>query len=251
MLKISNFTKKYGDKIAVKNLSLEVKDGELVCLIGPNGSGKTTLIKTIVGLTQPTEGSVLVNGFNVVTEPMKSKAVVGYIPDEPTVWAGITGEEFLHFVGAMFGVKREERNEKISKLLDIFGLKGMESEYFEDYSRGGKQKFAILSAMLHDPKFMLIDEPLVGLDPDSAEIAKHLFSDLAKKQKRGVLLVTHTLEVAQEIADRIGLLYKGELVAIGTMPELRKKASLPETASLLDIYHKFTGNKDLMTKIDQ
>jgi ABC-2 type transport system ATP-binding protein len=243
MLKISGFTKKYGEKTAVKNLSLEVKDGELVCLIGPNGSGKTTLIKTIVGLIQPSSGEISVNGFNVVNEPMKSKAVVGYIPDEPTVWAGITGEEFLHFVGAMFGMNKEQRQEKIPHLLDIFGLKGMESEYFEDYSRGGKQKFAILSALLHDPKFLLIDEPLVGLDPDSAEIAKNLFSDLAKKQKRGVLLVTHTLAVAQEIGDRIGLLSQGELKAVGTMGELRKKANLSETASLLDIYHKFTGNK--------
>jgi ABC-2 type transport system ATP-binding protein len=143
----------------------------------------------------------------------------------------------------MFGMSKEQRQEKIPELLNIFGLKGMESEYFEDYSRGGKQKFAILSALLHNPKFLLIDEPLVGLDPDSAETAKHLFSDLAKKQKRGVLLVTHTLEVAQEIADRIGLLYKGELVAIGTMGELRQKAGLPASASLLDVYHKFTGNR--------
>lgn len=244
MLKIDKFSKKYSDKLAVENLSLEVKDGELVCLIGPNGSGKTTLIKSIVGLIQPTSGSISVNNFDVVKNPMQSKSMVGYIPDEPTVWQGLTGEEFLHFVGSLFGMDSEKRKAQIPELLKIFELSGMEKEYFEDYSRGGKQKFAILSALLHDPKLVLIDEPLVGLDPDSAETAKKLFSDLAKIQKKSVLLVTHTLAVAQEIADRIGLLYKGKLVALGTMPELRKQAGLTETASLLDVYHKFTRQKE-------
>lgn len=235
MLKIKNFVKKFGSKVAVNNISLDVKEGEVVCIIGPNGSGKTTLIKTIAGLLRPTDGKILVNEHDVVLEPELAKFNLGYIPDEPTVWSSVTGEEFLNIVGALYGVNQAERSKRISELLPLFNLEGLEKEYFEDYSRGNKQKFSILAALLHKPKLLLIDEPIVGLDPTSAEIAKQQFKKFTETGG-SVLLVTHTLPVAEEISNRIGFLHNGKLKALGTIQELRALAGLPADAGLESVY---------------
>ena len=203
----------------------------------PNGAGKSTLVKVAAGLLQPSSGEILVGGADVVKDPEKAKAQVGYIPDEPTVWSAITGGEFLQIVGALYGVSPLERAQRIPKLLSLFGLNGIDQDYFEDYSRGNKQKFSILAALLHRPKFLLVDEPIVGLDPTSAEIAKAQFAEFAKNGG-AVLMVTHTLGVAQAIAGRVGFLENGTLKAVGTLAELRLKAGLSETASLDEIYKK-------------
>ncbi len=237
MLKIKNVYKKFNDKMAVKDISFSIKSGEILSLIGPNGSGKTTIIKMIAGLLQPTSGSLLVDGFNVVDEPEKAKMQIGYIPDEPSIWPFMTGEEFIYFTGALYNVPMEERQRYLPELLDKFKLSGIENEYFEDYSRGNKQKFSILSALAHRPKLLLIDEPIVGLDPLSAIKAKNEFIDFAKNGG-SVLLVTHTLSVAQEISDRIGVLDKGVLVALDTFFGLCKLAGLAESSSLDDVYQK-------------
>lgn len=237
MIKIQSLTKKFGDKVALNQVSLEIKPGEVFCLIGPNGAGKSTLVKIIAGLLHPGEGQVSVEGFSTVGAPEKSKALLGYIPDEPTVWSAITGSEFLHIVGALYRMGVEKRNQGIKKLLPLFGLEGIEQDYFEDYSRGNKQKFSILAALLHEPKFLLVDEPIVGLDPTSAEIAKTKFAEFAKAGG-GVLMVTHTLSVAQAIATRIGFMEKGQLKAVGTLNELRSQAGLSTTASLEEVYRK-------------
>ncbi len=243
MLKIENFTKKFGAKIAVENLNLEIKAGEILCVIGPNGSGKTTLIKTIAGLLQPTSGKILVGDYDIVEKPALAKAQIGYIPDEPTVWSSVTGEEFLNIVGALYDIPTDQRNQKIKQLLPLFNLQGLEKDYFEDYSRGNKQKFSILAAMLHSPKLLLIDEPIVGLDPSSAEIAKDLFKKFAQ-DGGSVLLVTHTLSVAEEIADRIGFLHNSKLEALGTTIELRTKVGLPADADLENIYQALASPKN-------
>ncbi|MEY4731316.1 MAG: hypothetical protein RL681_262 [Candidatus Parcubacteria bacterium] len=237
MLLVQGITKRFGQKIAVKDVSFEVRPGEIFALIGPNGSGKTTMVKLIAGLLHPTSGDIQIFGRSVTKDPVATKSVVGYIPDEPAVWAAMTGEEFLHFTGALYGVPERERLMRIRKLLTTFRLAGLEQEYFEDYSRGNKQKFAILAALLHKPKLLLIDEPIVGLDPTSAEIAKREFSAFAKRGG-AVLLVTHTLPVAEEIAARIGILKEGTLVAIGTMGELRRRARLGPKAPLDAVYRK-------------
>ena len=239
MLKIKNITKSFGSKVALENVNFEVKPGEVFSLIGPNGSGKTTLVKLISGLLKPTKGSILVDDFDIIKQPKKAKSQIGYIPDEPNVWSKITAEEFLHFVGALFDIKPEIRQKKIKKSLDIFDLSGIEKNYFEDLSRGNKQKFSILAALLHNPKLCLIDEPIVGLDPKSADIAKSEFSGFAKKG-HSVLIVTHSLSVAQEISDRIGVLVYGKLIEVGTFAELQKKANLPKTASLEEVYRVLT-----------
>jgi ABC-2 type transport system ATP-binding protein len=237
MLKIQNLTKKFGNKIALDNVSLEINPGEVFCLIGPNGAGKSTLVKIVAGLLQPGAGTVSVGGFDASLNPEKTKALLGYIPDEPTVWSAVTGGEFLQIVGALYGMDPKQREQSIPKLLSLFGLTGIEQDYFEDYSRGNKQKFSILAALLHKPKFLLVDEPIVGLDPTSAEIAKSQFAEFAKNGG-GVLMVTHTLSVAQAIAGRIGFLENGRLKAVGTMAELRSRAGLPENAGLDEIYKK-------------
>ncbi len=240
MLTVENFTKKFENKVAVDDVSFHINPGEIFSLIGPNSSGKTTIVKSIVGLLFPDQGSILVGGDDVVLSPIKTKGVIGYIPDEPTVWSGMTGEEFLHFVGALYEVEPEKRKTKINELLSLFSLQGIEKDYFENYSRGNKQKFSILAALLHEPKLLLIDEPIVGLDPESATIAKSAFVQFAK-EGGAILLVTHTLSVAEEISTRIGLLQAGKLVATGTMSELRKESDLGAKAKLEEVYAALTS----------
>lgn len=237
MLKINKLTKHFGINKAVEDVSFEVKSGEIFSLIGPNSSGKTTIIKTIAGLLQPTSGNIRVGGFDVVEDPEMTKEQIGYIPDEPAVWPYMTGEEFLYFTQALFGMDEKERLASLPELLSTFNLAGLEKQYFEEYSRGNKQKFSIMAAMSHRPKLLLIDEPIVGLDPTSAEKAKKMFVDFAKAGG-AVLLVTHTLQVAEEISHRIGFLKKGKLAAIGTMEELRRKAGLGPDVPLEEIYKK-------------
>jgi ABC-2 type transport system ATP-binding protein len=237
MLEVKNLVKKFGNAKtpAVRGVTFDIKPGEVFALIGPNASGKTTIIKTIAGLLQPSAGEIFVGGVNITKDPVGAKSQLGYIPDEPSVWAGMTGEEFLHFSGALYGIGEKERTNAIPHLLDIFGLRGTEAGYFEDYSRGNKQKFSILAALMHRPKLLLIDEPIVGLDPHSADIAKKEFAKFASLGG-SVLLVTHTLSVAHEIASRIGVLKDGALVITGTIDELREKTGVSAEASLEDVY---------------
>ena len=242
MLEIKALTKRYGQKVAVNNISLELKPGELFCLIGPNGSGKTTLVKTILGLLQVTVGSIIVGGNNVQTAPEKAKQLMGYIPDEPTGWGSVTGEEFLHIVGSLYGIPETERRHAIPGLLALFSVEEEAEMYFEQYSRGNKQKFAILAALLHKPKLLLIDEPIVGLDPISAEKTKKIFKDFTQAGGT-ILMVTHTLSVAQEIADRIGFLQHGELKAIGTLHELEQQVNLSTASSLDEVYTRLVEAK--------
>lgn len=239
MLKVENLTKKFNSHLVVDKVNFEIKLGEIFALIGPNGSGKTTIIKIIAGLLQPTAGKVTVDGFDVAKEPIKAKAQIGYIPDEPSVWSAMTGEEFLHLTGALYGLSETERQRQLPKLLEIFNLSQIERGYFEEYSRGNKQKFTILSALLHQPKLLLIDEPIVGLDPVSAEIAKKQFVQFSQNGG-AILLVTHTLSVAEEIAHCIGLLKQGRLIAVGNLAQLRQQAKLKSTASLEQIYKVLT-----------
>ncbi|MGM0438848.1 MAG: ABC transporter ATP-binding protein [Patescibacteria group bacterium] len=240
MLEIKKLTKKFGNFTAVEDVNLEVKEGEFFSIIGPNGSGKTTIIKNILGLLHPTRGDVLVGNESVNKNPQLTKRKIGYIPDEPKIWSHITGEEFLYFSGSLYGMSKKEIQEKVPKLLNYFNLKSIEKKYFENYSRGNKQKFSILSALLHEPDLILVDEPIVGLDPESAEIAMKLLSDFAS-EGGSIFMATHTLPVAQEYSSRVGVLHKGKLVETGSVDELRKKMN-NEKASLLEIYHYFSKN---------
>lgn len=240
MLKVRKLSKKFGSTAAVDEVSFEVKAGEIFALIGPNGSGKTTIIKIIAGLLRPTAGQVEVGGFEVTQNPVKTKARIGYIPDEPHVWPLMTGEEFLKFTATLYRVEPAAQEKRIPSLLSLFNLGGTEKGYFEDYSRGNKQKFTILGALIHQPRLLLVDEPIVGLDPQSAEIAKKQFCQFAKNGG-AVLMATHTLSVAQEISTRIGVLQRGRLVTVGTLAELRCQVGSRKDASLEEVYLRLTA----------
>lgn len=239
MLKLDKLSKVFIEIQAVNNVNLEIKPGEIMALIGPNGSGKTTIIKMIAGLLMPDSGRITVNGHDTRKAPVSAKAAIGYIPDEPAIWPAMTGLEYLHFSGALFNVSSREREKQIPKLLNLFHLEGIENGYFEDFSRGNKQKFTILAALLHQPKLLLIDEPIVGLDPVSAEIAEAEFTKFAH-DGGAILLVTHTLSVAKNIAHRVGVLKTGELITQGSYDELREQAKLSEGADLKEIYKVLT-----------
>ncbi len=240
MLIVHTLTKTFGDKKAVSDVSFTIEKGEIFSLIGPNSSGKTTIVKIITGLLAPTSGHVTVNNHDVVKHGELTKSLIGYIPDEPSIWSHMTGEEFLYFTQALYGMDESTRKSNLPKLLETLQLEGLEKQYFEEYSRGNKQKFSITAAISHHPQLLVVDEPIVGLDPTGAEIAKKIFVDFAKNGG-SVLLVTHTLPVAQEISDRIGFLKNGTLVVAGTLEELRTKAELPHTASLDDVYRKLAS----------
>lgn len=240
ILKVEQLRKEFPRTIAVDDVSFAIAAGEIFSLIGPNGSGKSTIIKTIAGLLRPTRGTITVDGNDLVQKPIAAKSAIGYIPDEPSAWSTMTGGEFLHFSGALYGVPEDVRTKRMHELLQAFHLTGIEPGYFEDYSRGNKQKYAIIAALLHHPKLLLIDEPIVGLDPSSAAIAQELFLQFANNGG-AVLLVTHTLSVAQRIAHRIGVLDQSKLVATGTFAELQTRAGLDASASLEAVYSAFTS----------
>ncbi len=241
MLSIRNLTKKFDGIIAVQNLSLEVKDGEIYSLIGPNGSGKTTTVKSITGLYQPTAGDISVAGASVLRAPEKAKSAIGYIPDDPFVYERLTGREFLHLVGSLFGMSEGDRNEKIKELITIFPIEPIIDGFVDNYSRGNKQKLSILAAFLHSPKLLVVDEPIVGLDPESAIAVRSLFTGFSKKGG-SVFLCTHTLSFAEAISNRIGLLREGVLVKEGTLSELRTAANLPR-GTLEELYLHFAQKK--------
>ncbi len=238
MIEIKGVSKKFKDKTIIHSLDLSIKKGEFYALIGPNGAGKSTLIKLLSGLLQPTKGEILLDGINIVENPKEAKALIGYIPDEPTVWDGMTGFEFMNFVGALYNIPANEREKDIKKLLKIYNITGTEHQLYQDYSRGVRQKYSILAALLHNPSILLIDEPIVGLDPISIDITKNILDEFVKDGGT-VLMVTHTLFVAQELATRIGLFEKGKIKIEGTYKELVDKAHLPAKTSLDDVYKNY------------
>ncbi len=241
MLKIKKLTKKFEDLTAVKEVDLEVERGEFFSIIGPNGSGKTTIIKCILGLLHPTEGDILLENKSIISNPKETKAKIGYIPDEPKIWSHITGEEFLYFSGALYGMDKQKIKEKVPELLKHFNLEGIERKYYENYSRGNKQKFTILAALLHKPDLILVDEPIVGLDPEAAKTAMRLLSNFVNKGG-SIFMATHTLPVAEKHSTRVGVLHRGVLKETGSINQLREKMSHPE-ASLLEIYNHFSKNE--------
>jgi ABC-2 type transport system ATP-binding protein len=220
MIEIDNLTKRFGEKVAVKGLSLEIGSGEIFAFLGPNGAGKTTTIKTMAGLLRPSEGTVRIAGHDVVKEPEDAKSHLAYVPDEPFLYEKLTGREFLHFVADLYGMDRSARDEKIERLSEKFDFAEYMDTLAEGYSHGMSQRIVVASALVHDPDVLLIDEPFVGLDPRSSRTLKDTFRELVNGGVC-VFLSTHTLTVAEEMADRIGIIRRGELIALGTTDEIR------------------------------
>lgn len=233
---LKGVTKKFGKTTAVDNLNLDIKEGEIYGFIGPNGSGKTTTIKMMAGIYKPSAGEIEIEGHSIEKEPEKAKSIFGYIPDEPFIYERMTGREFLYLVGALYKIPKNEVAKKIEELVDLFPIKGIIDGYAESYSRGNKQKLIILAALLHSPQILLIDEPIVGLDPESARITKRLLEKFS--QKGGTIFVaTHTLSYIQNICTRIGVQKEGKLIVEGTLDELQKQAQ-SESRSLEELYLK-------------
>jgi len=239
MLEIDSVSKKFNKLPAVQGLSLAIRQGEIFGLIGPNGSGKTTTIKMCVGIIRPSSGSVRIAGYDVVEYPTSAKKRLGYVPDDPVAYERLTGREFLEFVGELYGTERNLRESRIDVLLDSYGVRELADGLFMGFSRGMKQKITLCAALLHEPEMLFIDEPMVGLDPQSVRVTEKLLGDYARRGG-AILLSTHTLSVAETMCHRFGLLQQGKLVAEGTLAAIRKKADLPE-GTLEECYLRIVG----------
>ncbi|MFO7733841.1 MAG: ABC transporter ATP-binding protein [Candidatus Aminicenantes bacterium] len=240
MIELTQVSKSYnkGQVKAVDDLTLTVEPGEIFGFLGPNGAGKTTTIKMIVGLLKPDAGQVRVDGFDVAREPLAAKQVTTYVPDTPAVYERLTGLEYLNFIGDVYGVPREARLERVGKWLEIFELAAAVSDPIQSYSHGMKQKIVLTAALLPGPRVMVLDEPLVGLDPRAAHQIKEMFREHCDEGKT-LFFSTHIMEVAEKLCDRIGIIHKGRLVASGSMEELR--ALDQQEHSLEDIFLEVTG----------
>jgi ABC-2 type transport system ATP-binding protein len=247
-VQLRNVAKRYVDIVAVDYIDLDVKYGEILGLLGPNGSGKSTTLKMILGLVKPDSGSVNVLGINAEDDPVAVKRQVGYVPESPRLYEFLTGLEYLDFVGDIYGITVSEKKVRIEEYLEALELEGREGDMISSYSQGMKQKTVLISAFLHRPKLMLLDEPLSGLDPRSARIVKDLLREL-KSQGVTTILSTHILEIAQAMCDRIAIMYEGRLLALGNLKELRQKARLPGS-DLEDIFLKLTGTEDVREVVE-
>ncbi|KPK71256.1 hypothetical protein AMJ87_07510 [candidate division WOR_3 bacterium SM23_60] len=227
----TNLKKCYNGVWAVKNLNLELSAGEIFVLLGPNGAGKTTTLKLIAGLLHPTGGRIHVEGMDVQREPVKAKTVIGYVPDEPFIYNKLTGREFIHFVAGIYNVQRDQYEPRMDRLLARLDIGDWIDEYAESYSHGMKQKVIMCQLLVHDPHLILIDEPLVGLDPKSGKTVRELFFELRDDGKT-LLICTHTLSFAKEIASRIGIISHGELKFTGTFTELTAIAGASDIESM-------------------
>lgn len=241
MISLSALTKKYGQFTAVDRLDLEVPRGELFGFLGPNGAGKTTTLRMIAGILQPTSGSVRLAGYDVAREAMSAKSRLGFIPDRPYIYEKLTGIEFLRFVAGLYGITGRELDHRISELLELFDLTDWGDSVVESYSHGMRQKLIISSAFVHKPEVIIVDEPMVGLDPKAARILKDLFREYVRRGNT-IMMSTHTLEVAQSLCDRIAIIQAGKIRAMGTMEELRKEA-IGGTAGLEEIFLRLTGEE--------
>jgi ABC-2 type transport system ATP-binding protein len=243
MIAVENLVKRYGSFTAVDGVSLQVAPGQIHGFLGPNGAGKTTSIRIIAGLLKPTSGRVAVNGHDLEREPEAAKASLGFIPDRPFIYEKLTAGEFLRFHAGLYGMDDRDIDLRIKEMLDIFELGKWRDELVESFSHGMKQRLVMCAAFLHRPKAVLVDEPMVGLDPRGARLIKDVFRRMADHGV-AILMSTHTLEVAQEMCDLISIILKGKIIAHGTVEELRGMAGSPNE-ELTPVFLKLTGGSGL------
>jgi ABC-2 type transport system ATP-binding protein len=241
MIEIRGLVKRFGTLTAVDGLDLKIEPGEIFGFLGPNGAGKTTTVKLITGLLKPNAGTVRVAGFDVARETLAAKRCMGLVPDEPFVYPKLTGSEYLRFIGELYGVPLDEQRRRIPELLAMFELSTWGGELLESYSHGMRQKLVIAGIILHDPKVLILDEPMVGLDPKSARLVKDIFQTLARRGT-AVFMCTHILEIAEKLCHRVGIMISGRLVALGTIEELRRRAA--GGSGLENIFLSLTGGQE-------
>lgn len=241
MIDIDSVSKSYGRNWAVKDLSLQIPAGELFACLGPNGAGKTTTIKLITGLLRPTKGTVFVDGKNMATNSLEARRSLSYVPDEPHLYEKLSGREFLAFTRDIYGLTGTQAIDDTEALIDTFEMRSYVDELTETYSHGMRQRLVFASALLHRPKVLVVDEPMVGLDPKSVRIVKDL---LRRKAREGtaIFMSTHTLAIAEEMADRIGIFSHGRLIRCGSITELRREAE--REMSLEDFFLQVTAESE-------
>ena len=227
MLKINNLTEKYGDKVAVNNLSLHIAPGEIYGFIGHNGAGKTTTLKSIAGILDYDSGEILIDGKSAKSEPMACKAVTAYIPDNPDIYDFMTGIQYLNFIADVFKVSDSERSSRISEYANMFEIEDSLNDLIGTYSHGMKQKLVIISALIHSPKLIMMDEPFVGLDPKATHQLKQIMRNICDNGG-AIFFSTHVLEVAEKLCDKVAVIKGGNLVASGTVDEVKGNSSLED-----------------------
>ena len=239
MIELKGITKQYGDFQAVDNLNLTVAEGEIFGFLGPNGAGKTTTIKMIAGVLEPSAGSVTIGGFDMLKQPEAAKQKIGFIPDRPYLYEKLTGMEFLKFTADLYSVPEDIYRQKAHQNLEMFSLADWSDELIESYSHGMKQRLIMSAALLHEPEIIIVDEPMVGLDPAAIIMVKELFQNLARNGVT-IFMSTHTLAVAEDVCDRVGIIHRGHLVASGTTADLRREANVTD-ADLEKVFLNLTN----------
>jgi len=240
MIDLINLTKNYGKLTAVNSVDLHIARGEIFGFLGPNGAGKTTTIKMMAGLLQPTAGNILLNGHDVQRDPLNAKKITGFIPDRPFLYEKLTATEFMAFVADLYAMDNPRK--RINELLDLFGLSDWKNELVENFSHGMKQRLVMASALLHEPIVLVVDEPMVGLDPRGSRLVKDIFKDLASKGVT-IFMSTHTLEIVEQMCTRVAIINNGEIIAEGSVEDLGRMALMPES-HLEPIFLKLTGGDE-------
>ena len=243
MIELRNLTKRYGQIVAVDRVDLSVAAGEVFGFLGPNGAGKTTTIRMMMGLLKPTEGSVWLSGHDLAREPVQAKQLCGFVPDRPHIYEKLTANEFVAFVAGLYRVPEEVLERRRRRLLDLFDIANWADELVESYSHGMKQRLTMAAALIHAPRILIVDEPMVGLDPRGARLLKRTFRELAADGVT-VFMSTHSLEVAEETCDRIGIINQGRMIAVGTVAELRRQAGHEDHLRLESVFLSLTGGED-------
>ncbi len=239
MIELLKVTKKFGKKTAVDDLSLHIKTGEFFGFLGPNGAGKTTTIKLMTGLLRPESGTIRICGTDIIKDPEAAKMKTGYVPDAPYIYEKLTAREYLEFTGGLYDMSPEKIKSQTEWLFDLFGMDGWVDSRCEEYSHGMRQKVVFCSAFLHDPEVLIVDEPMVGLDPQSMRLVKDLLK-LYSSRGTAIFISTHILSVAEELCDRIGIIHNGRLIGLGTLDELGSMAAA-EGENLESLFLKMTG----------
>lgn len=241
MIEINALRKSFGAKQAVQSLSLEVQKGELFCFLGPNGSGKTTTMKMMTGLLEPSSGTVHLSSIDVWNQPVEAKKRFAYVPDQPNLYEKLTGNEYLRFIASVFTVAEADFLQRKETYIPLFELEDAIDDRIESYSHGMRQKLNLTAALLHQPDVLFLDEPTVGLDPKGAKTLRKLLRQLCDQENMTVFMTTHLLEVAEQMADRVGIVFKGELIALGSIEALRERSGQAE-ASLEDLFLALTAD---------
>jgi ABC-2 type transport system ATP-binding protein len=242
MIELDRISKQYGGFTAVDDLTLSIAKGEIFGFLGPNGAGKTTTIRMMMGLLLPSSGRIRLGGFDLAEEPIRAKRICGFVPDRPFLYDKLTASEQLRFCGDLYEVEPEKRERRITEELELFDLTDWAGELVESFSHGMKQRLAFAAALLHDPEILVVDEPMVGMDPRGARMLRSLLRTLASRGTT-LFLSTHSLEVAEALCDRIGIIQRAKLIALGTLDELRAQAGTGRR--LEEIFLKLTGAEDL------